>query len=216
MALSDLEESLGKQTSLDIRKAAIVCAAEISSGNAAVYIPQILATAGPSAPTLQARMLAVLNTFLMSTDRPTLDESTAASVLEMVLANADSPSSDVRLRVGQCLGSLIADGSAVAQLQNMMEKTTDIARKVTIINAVRDSIKLGATLDLAPFVSVLLPHNPDADATNESCLLLLDSILRYSPAMAANISTQLIPDAAYAHARFWPYKVQVLDLGALR
>ena len=214
-----LDESMDRQTSLDIRHAAVSCAANVSIGNLSGFVPQLVracSTVGHDKSGAQANMMAALTELLTSIDRTALDEATTGSILDMLLSNAESEKADVRMRVGECLGSFMTDSATIEKLQKMLLETTDTTRRVTIINAARDSLKFGTSFELAPFISLLETYDGDADKVNEACLLLLAAALRHQPAMTASISDQIIPAAAYAHSRFFAHKVQVVDLGGMK
>ena len=211
--LHSLFETIDKQSSLEIRKAGIDCVSRLSLGGLKMYVPQIIeAGADVTHPGLQGRILQALSQTLANAASQLGDHvSVSDTLLPVLVANADSPSAEVRQAVGQCLGNLVAEPATVVELQKLLTRSSKI--KQTVINAARDALKSGVDFDLDPFVSLITDSD---DGVKEACLLTLNEAIRKNSPMVAALSSGIIPDAVYDCAIFQAHKVQVVDLGGMR
>ena len=99
----------------------------------------------------------------------------------ILLQAANSPSPEVRLGVGQCLGNMMSDDGAIADFQARATGSKDGAEKQTIVTAMLHALKAGVEFDLAPFLVLV---DDDDLGVKEACLSLLNSAIRVRPAVA--------------------------------
>ena len=205
-------ECLEKHTSAEIRTAATDCLTSLCLGNVAAFSPFLAKAAQggdtPAARGLQARVLQAVRELTMQA----VGQLDRGLFVPILLQAANSPSPEVRLGVGQCLGNMMSDDGAIADFQARATGSKDGAEKQTIVTAMLHALKAGVEFDLAPFLALV---DDDDLGVKEACLSLLNSAIRVRPAVALPLlSTHL--EQVYKCARFYSNLVQVVDLGGMK
>jgi hypothetical protein len=125
----------------EIRTAATDCVSSICLGNLPAFTPMLAAVlkGGDTSLSrgLQARVLQALKELAVQASGQ-INRSVFVPVL---LEAATSESAEVRLGVGQCLGNMMTDATAVSDFEARAKASTDGAVTQTIVTAMQSALR---------------------------------------------------------------------------